>query len=103
MLTKEAEKAIDAKLIDIGGPLNFADKLGNFNTVSGPMEKGQILQFFNSRKDDEVPDIGLFYDIDYWLKPNKSMDCNQVSSNIRNFSIASWDRYERIKNLILGD
>jgi len=102
-LTREAEKAINAKLIDIGGPLNFVDNSGNFNTVSGPMERGQILQFFSSRNNDEVPEIGLFYDIDYWLKPNKSMDCRQINDNIKSFAIAAWERYERIKNLILED
>ena len=102
-LPKEAEKAIDAKLIDIGGPLNFADKLGNFNTMSGPMENKQIIQYFSNRKDTDVPEIGLFYDIDYWLKPAKTMDVSQINSSIRNFASAAWERYERIKQLILGD
>ncbi len=102
-LTKDAEKAINAKLIDIGGPLNFADNLGNFNTNSGPMEKKQALQFLRNRKDDTVPDIGLFYDIDYWLKPNKGMSPSEINQNIKNFATAAWDRHERVKNLILGD
>lgn len=103
VLTKEAEKAINAKLIDIGGPLNFADQLGNFNTMSGPMEKKQTVLFFTNRKEEELPDVGLFYDIDYWLKPGKAMNSNEINNNIKNFSIAAWERYERIKDLLFKE
>jgi hypothetical protein len=99
-LTKEAEKAINAKLIDIGGPLNFVDHLGNFNTMCGPMEKKQILLFFMNRKEEEVPDVGLFYDIDYWLKSEKMLSSNDINNNIKNFAVAAWERYERIKDLL---
>jgi len=103
VLTKDAQKAINAKLIDVGGPLNFVDNLGNFNTMSGPMEKKQALNFFRNRKEDEIPEVGFYYDIDYWLKPNKNMGASEISQNIRKFALAAWDRHERIKNLIFGD
>lgn len=102
-LTKEAKEVINARLVDIGGPLNFADRLGNFNTMSGPMEKKQILRFFENIKENEVPDVGLYYDIDYWLKPNRKMNIDEISTTIKEFAECSWDRYGRIKNLVLGD
>ena len=100
-LTKDAEKGINAKLIDIGGNLNFADSLGNFNTASGPMEKNQILEFFNNRKEAEVPEVGLYYDIDYFIKPNKVMSVDEINLIIRKFTESSYDRYNKTKELIL--
>ena len=101
-LTPEAEKAINAKLVDIGSPLNFADSLGNFNTMTGPMEKGQIVQFFNGRKELDVPAVGLYFDIDYFLKPNKKMKADEINKNIREFAESAWGKHEKIKQLILG-
>lgn len=101
-LSTEAEKAMNAKLVDIGAPLNFADKLGNFNTMTGPMEKSQIAQFFYGRKEAEVPEIGLYFDIDYFLKPNKKMKSDEITKLIREFAESSWDKHEKVRNLILG-
>jgi hypothetical protein len=36
----------ETKLVDIGGNLDFTDKVGNFNTASGPMPKKQFPSFF---------------------------------------------------------
>ena len=101
-LTPEAEKAINAKMVDIGAPLNFADGLGNFNTMAGPMEKRQMVQFITGRKESEMPEIGLYFDIDYFLKPNRNMKVDEINKAIRNFAESSWDKHEKVKSLILG-
>lgn len=101
-LTSEAEKAINAKLVDIGALLNFVDNLGNFNTISGPMEKSQIVQFFSGRKETDVPAIGFYFDIDYFLKPNKQMKADEINKSIKDFAESSWDKYEKVRKLILG-
>ena len=100
-LTEKAKKEIDATLIDIGAPLNFVDHLGNFNTMSGPMKKEQMKVFIT--KADTYPEVGLFYDIDYWSKPNKEMDINEIVTSIKDFSSASWTRHEKFINLIYRD
>jgi len=102
-LTSEAKKVINAKLIDIGAPLNFADELGNFNTMAGPMAKEQAAQFFSNRKISDIPDIGLYFDIDYFLKPNKKMKADEVIRLLRGFAESAWDKHESIKNLLLGE
>lgn len=96
--TKEVMNAYDAKLIDIGGPLNFADKHGNFNTMSGPMPKDQIQGFFNQEVD--FPEIGFYFDIDYWLKPNKVVENKDILNMISVFAREAWSKHEKITNLI---
>jgi len=101
-LTHEGAAAIGktAKLIDIGGPLNFADRLGNFNTMSGPMVKKQFSEFFTKAKD--FPDVGLYFDIDYFLKPDRKVGSKEIVGNVKDFSFEAWDRHERLRNLIIG-
>jgi hypothetical protein len=100
-LTDQAKQAIgaDARLVDIGAPLNMADHLGNFNTMSGPMVKDQFPKFFT--KDELFPDVGLYYDIDYWVKPERHIPGQQILTQIKDFSTASWDRHERLRDLLL--
>jgi len=101
-LTSEAIEAIgkSAKLIDTGGPLNFADKYGSFNTMSGPMVKKQFNDYFNHP--EEFPDVGLYFDIDYFVRPGKKISGKEVIKHIKNFTSVSWDRYERVRDLIIG-
>ena len=46
-LTDIAKKTLNATLVDIGGPINFTDKTGSFNTMSGPMRRQQMPNFFD--------------------------------------------------------
>jgi hypothetical protein len=100
-LTDKAKKMFNAQLIDIGGPLNFADKFGNFNTMSGPMTEEQIRQFFE--KAENFPAVGLYFQIDYWIKPNREVNEKEILKHIKQFADASWDRFEAINKLILGE
>jgi hypothetical protein len=85
--------------VDIGGPLNFADSLGNFNTMSGPMARAQLAAFF--KKDEGFPEVGLFIDIDYWRRPEKDVPGAEVVSAVKSFAEAAWARHEGIRDLIL--
>jgi hypothetical protein len=102
-ITEEGINAIGKKikLIDIGGPLNFADKFGNFNTQSGPMTAKQFNDFFNQSED--FPDVGLYFDIDYFVRPETKINSKEIITTVKNFSSEAWDRHERIRDLILGD
>jgi hypothetical protein len=100
-LTETAKKIIDAKLLDIGGPLNFVDKHGNFNTMSGPMVHEQLSNFFGEA--EELPKVGLYFDIDYWLKSNKEMEGGEILRQIEKFAISAWNKFEKISELIMGE
>jgi len=98
-LNENAKKMINAKLLDIGCPLNFADKYGNFNTMSGPMVDKQMGQFFEQA--EQFPSVGLYLDIDYWLTPKSEMNEQEILQNINQFALSGWDRVETISKLIL--
>jgi len=90
----------DVKLIDVGAPLNFIDNLGNFNTHCGPMLPGQASQFF--RRKSGFPQVGLYYDIDYFLKPGRPIKSGDIVTTIIGFAKRAWERNEMTKKLILG-
>jgi len=100
-LTEKAIKVIDANLLDIGGPLNFKDKNGYFNTMSGPMKNEQMKEFFDNV--EEPPAVGLYFDIDYWLTPKKELIDREIKNHINIFASDGWKRFENISKLILGE
>lgn len=102
-LTEKAKNIIDSELLDIGGSLNFKDKIGNFNTMSGPMSNEQIIGFFK-RDEDEIenfPPVGLYFDIDYWDKPKKELNEQEIIKYISQFANSTCKRFEDICNIIL--
>lgn len=100
-LTNKAKKIINSKIIDIGGPINFADKYGNFNTMSGPIIDKQMAQFFEITEGS--PAVGLYFDIDYWILPKKEVDEQEILSYIKQFANSAWDRFDSISKLILEE
>ena len=100
-LTSDAEVALSGELIDVGGALNFTDKYGNFNTHSGPMPIEQSKAFF--RNDKDFPEVGLYFDIDYWLRPVKLMTFEEIAKTVRQFSSESIQKHTRVADLILGE
>jgi hypothetical protein len=102
-LTQRAKTKLGegCQLIDIGGPLNFADNAGNFNTMSGPMARAQLIDFF--KRETGFPDVGLFIDIDYWKKPGCQMSENEIVGTVKNLAAAAWTRYEQIRDTVLGE
>ena len=100
-ISENAKKILDAKLIDIGGPLSFVNKHGNFNTMSGPMSDMQASQFLN--RGDKLPKVGLYFDIDYWQKPNKKIGNAKILQQILVYSKKTWDKHEKIRDLLLKD
>jgi len=100
-LTERAKKTINSKLLDIGGPINFADRYGNFNTMSGPMTDEQMARYFETKED--LPAIGLFFDIDYWLTPQRQLGRQEILKHIKQFANSAWDRFDGLSGLILGE
>lgn len=100
-LTREAEAALGGKLIDIGGALNFVDRLGNFNTSGGPMALEQAKDFFPHG--DDFPPVGLYFDIDYWIRPKAEMTTEAIAKAIRLFSSESHQKQRGSTSLILSE
>lgn len=102
--TSNVNKTIEnATIDDVGILLNFKDNYGNFNTNSGPMEKEQIKQFFDWLEDkDDICDVGLYIDIDYWVAPQETMKKNDIINKVQKFAKAINTRKEQIENFILS-
>lgn len=101
ILSEKLKNIMGAKLIDIGGPLNFADKYGNFNTMSGPMNDDQARQFLN--KQEVLPKIGLYIDIDYWQKPKEIVQNEKLLKLISTYTSKCWEKQQSITELIFED
>lgn len=64
------ENALNAKLGDVGFPLNFESKDGNFNLIVGPMRRKQAFEDYFLKRgigyENILPDTGIFFSIDYF-------------------------------------
>ena len=101
-LTMKSKSAINVDLINISTSLQLKDNVGNFNVMSGPIKNDQIKAFFN-RDESSYPEVGLFYDIDYWSKPHQTMNTDDIIKTIKNFHSATLDRYKEMVNLVFGE
>jgi hypothetical protein len=88
-----------ARLIDIGAPLNFEDEDGFFNTNCGPMNRDQLKQFFV--KNEGFPEVGLYFEIDYFSKPQSILRAEVVAESVSRFAVKSWEFNERIRDMVL--
>lgn len=100
-LTREAEQAFDAKLIDLGGPINFKTPRGNINSESGPMAADQLREYF--RFEDNPPEAALYVDLDYWNRPARKVAGKQLLATVSQYAEENWDRDARIRALVLGE
>lgn len=101
-LTPEAESAFGAELIDIGLPLNFETKSGKINSNGGPMEKEQLAKFFDFAAPESLPEVALYVEFDYWLRPSEEMSLKKIMALVKQYAAENWQRYERIRALLIG-
>jgi hypothetical protein len=101
VLSERARKVVDAELVDIGAPLNFKDALGQFNTIAGPMRRAQAEEYFPDR--DEIPEVGLYYDIDYWTRPDEQLKGENIVKSVRAFWQSAESRRQGLYDLIVND
>ena len=102
-LNPEAAAAVGGKLVDVGAALNFRDEHGHFNTMCGPMKAAQIRENFPSKDQfPDIPDVGLYYDIDYWDAPAGKCGVKEILSKLEVFAKEGWSRHKRVNDLILG-
>ena len=100
-LTPAADQAIRGDLVDIGGPLNFTDDYGKFDTNSGPMGSDQSHELFPWRAEDDLPEVGLYYEIDYSRKPRAVVSGSEILQLIKDFSDQGSARHDRVRALVL--
>ncbi len=94
---------IGADLIDVGVPLNFEASNGNINTNSGPMEREQLSTFFKFHPKERLPEVSLYIEIDYWIRPEKLTTFQEIASIIRDYSANNWQYAENIRDIVMGD
>ena len=58
-------------LVDLAFPLNFADGLNQFNTLSGPVKKAELISSFKTAE-SEAPENGIFCEVDYFTTEIRS-------------------------------
>ena len=98
-LNPDAYAAFKAKLVDVAGPLDFTTNEANIKTLSGPMSKEQVSQAFNLEKDP--PAVALFFDLDFWVRPESSLSDREILNKVKFFSGEVWDLHERLRSLII--
>jgi hypothetical protein len=99
-ITQQVLKEFNAKIVDIGGSVNYEDAIGHFNTMSGPMPEKQMHDFIETKK--EFPQLGLFLDIDYWNTPQKEMAHDEIIKNIKLLSNGCWEKFGNLYSIILA-
>jgi len=103
VLSQAATDAISGEFVDIGGHLDFKDSDGNFNTMSGPMRAEQAREILQRPRDSSIPEVGLFYDIDYWKQSLGEQHMDQLLTFLSRTATAAWERAERIRKLVLAE
>jgi len=91
---------MNAQVVDIGGPIYFKGDRCNFNTMSGPMREDQAKQLLE--RSDKLPDLGLYFDIDYWRKPEQVVSNGDIHDFISQSSRESWEKFDRIADLVFS-
>ncbi len=95
--------SIGADLIDVGVPLNFEASNGNINTHSGPMKREQLSTFFQFHPKNRLPEVSLYIEFDYWIRPEKLTTFLEIASIIRDYSASNWQYAENIRDIVMGD
>jgi hypothetical protein len=100
------EGAMDAigaavELTDVGANLNMKDDCGEFHTLCGAMKREQSKVFFDYRKQDDLPPVGLYYEIDYFVEAEKEMQDEEIVSTTEKFAREGWLRHQRVRKLIV--
>jgi len=97
------KNVLGPEYVDIGTTLELKDKLGNYKLTSGAVELAQIKNLFrNIEEENSLPQVGLYFDLDYWVKPNKAMSEGDICGLLKQFSETSWEKIENLVNTITG-
>ncbi len=94
----------DPKLIDACALLNFKDDVGKFNTICGPMARDQSKNmYFPHAAKNQLPEVGIYYDVDYFRKPDQEMKWAAVIQAIEQLSNTCWERFQSVQHLLTNE
>ncbi len=79
--------------------INFKSHSNNYNTKSGPVTDAHLINFFNRRT--KFPKVGLYFDIDNWVRPKSEINESQIIKKIASFIQLNWEKFEAVIDLIL--
>ncbi len=100
VISDNVSELINAKLIDIGFPLNYETEKGNINLIVGPMKKDQLHSYFSFEKKEVLPDVVFYYDFDYWKTINSQTSVKDLSSLLKTFAEENWQKCDDLHLLI---
>ena len=100
--TPAALEVYGANLVDIGYPMVFETTSGRIQSTCGPMAAEQLANFFGHEDRDRLPEVALYMEFDYFVKPGEPMSFKAVVGHIRQYAEENWDRYARLSAHILG-
>ena len=63
------------------------------------MPKKQLQEFF--KDEDNLPDVGLYFEFDYWIRPNATLSDKEILTKTKLFSGEVWDLNEKLSSLVL--
>lgn len=111
-LAKDVLPTLRATVEDVGFFINYHDRMGYFNTMTGPMKQEQLRNYFrqspevasanNEDSETPYPEVGVYVDIDYWKEPNANMSRHELTEMTRDFVGACWARQDQITSFIVG-
>jgi hypothetical protein len=97
-ISPAAAQIFGEKMVDIGLSLTLESQFGKVNTTSGPMSADQLKAAFPLR--DDVPDVALYLDLDYYKEPKNAMTVGEISTTVKHYAENAWNINESIVNLV---
>jgi len=79
--------------------INFRSHSNNYNTRSAPMTNAHLINFFDRKI--ILPKVGLYFDIDNWIRPKSDINESQIIKEIAGFIQLNWKKFEAVTDLIL--
>jgi len=65
------------------------------------MPKEQLTKIFGG-ENNNLPDVALYFEFDYWIRPNSILTDKEILTKSKTFSGEVWDLNEKLCSLILG-
>jgi hypothetical protein len=92
----------ESDLDDIGVSLNFVGKDWNMNTMTGPMDKDQVIMFMQFQKrNKDLPEVVAYFEADKWSEPNAEMPWGKISDQVSNFLHSNWQANKRLCDVVM--
>jgi len=85
---------------DIGFNINLKDEVGFYNIGFGPMEKKQAREFFKEVNENLIPEVGIFFDVDYFVKEDFNLKDHKIFGLVKNLENKCYYRRDQFIKII---